>query len=263
MSLQWMPFYVGDYLADTGHLTTVQHGAYLLLIMHYWRTGGLPDDDKQLASIARLPLKQWLSIEPVIKAFFHDGWRHKRIAQERLRASEKYERRAYAGRLGGLEKAKKIISIAKDLPVANGKQILPTTTTTTKESLSDSLSRTKSAERAKKLPSDFVLSEADIKFARERGWSDQRIQEQFERFCDHAQATGRRQVDWHAAWRTWVTSPYQEKVNINGRKQHPADRAFEIADKLDAAFERKVDPSGGVSGSGTDAVGLLEWRRSS
>ena len=82
MNRPWMPLYVGDYLGDTGHLTTTQHGAYLLLMMHYWRKGELPDDDKQLSKITKLPLKIWVEYRPIVQEFFHDGWKHKRIDAE-------------------------------------------------------------------------------------------------------------------------------------------------------------------------------------
>lgn len=47
-----MNLHIGDYLRHTRHLRASEHGAYLMLIMHYTSNDGLPDDDHQLASIA-------------------------------------------------------------------------------------------------------------------------------------------------------------------------------------------------------------------
>ena len=59
MGRAWMPLYVGDYLRDTRDLNTLQHGAYLLLIMHYWQHDALPSDDARLAAITGLSVAQW------------------------------------------------------------------------------------------------------------------------------------------------------------------------------------------------------------
>jgi uncharacterized protein YdaU (DUF1376 family) len=95
----WMPLYVGDYLADTMHLTNGEHGAYLLLIMHYWRHGPLPDDDRALAAIARADAREWARIKASIRGFFlpQDGTlRHKRIDAELSKAKAVSSKRALA-----------------------------------------------------------------------------------------------------------------------------------------------------------------------
>lgn len=93
----WMPLYIGDYLADTMHLTREQHGGYLLLIMAYWRTGApLRDDDGFLASIVKATPAEWRKLRPALSEFFEVGdglWRHKRIDKELSDADEKYTRR--------------------------------------------------------------------------------------------------------------------------------------------------------------------------
>jgi uncharacterized protein YdaU (DUF1376 family) len=101
-----MPLYVADYLADTTHLTLEEHGAYLLLIMHYWRAGGIPNDDAEIAMICRVTLKRWLGLRPKIARLFGEGWQHKRIDAELALAEEKHRRRAEAGKVGGKAKAK-------------------------------------------------------------------------------------------------------------------------------------------------------------
>ena len=107
----WMPMYWGDYLRDTGHLSALEHGAYLMLIAHYWCNGRpLPDDDMALAKIARVTPTIWKKIRPTLCNFFEvnaSTWQHVRIERELTAAADRKEnaviraKTAAAARWGG------------------------------------------------------------------------------------------------------------------------------------------------------------------
>lgn len=107
----FMQLYVGDYLADTLHLTTEQHGAYLLLLMTMWRNGAeLPNDPAKLARIARVTPKRWGQIWSEIGAFFEvDGEtiRQARLTKEFQKAVSISQERKTAGEKGGKANALK------------------------------------------------------------------------------------------------------------------------------------------------------------
>jgi uncharacterized protein YdaU (DUF1376 family) len=100
MKRPWMPLYVGDYLAKTGHLTTLQHGAYLLLLMHYWANGCLPTTDRELMAIARMGEEEWSGNCYAIAKFLTSTWRHERVETELAKVKKLSERRSLAGLKG-------------------------------------------------------------------------------------------------------------------------------------------------------------------
>lgn len=87
----WMPLFVGDYIRDTMHLSTEEHGAYLLLIMHYWVTGGaIEDDDTFIATVARIkPSRVSKKTIATVRRFFEskNGYLHHHRIDEELRKS--------------------------------------------------------------------------------------------------------------------------------------------------------------------------------
>lgn len=119
----WMPLYWGDYLRDTMHLRAEGHGAYLLLIAHYWTRGAaLPADNGYLMTVTRLDAKAWNRLRPLLEQFFEvsDGfWTHGRIERELARSVAITEARRVAGKRGG-----KATANGK----ANSKQVLEQTT---------------------------------------------------------------------------------------------------------------------------------------
>jgi uncharacterized protein YdaU (DUF1376 family) len=85
----WMPLDIGKYLGDTMHLTTLQHGAYLLLLMDYWKRGPMQNDERQLAAITRMDATSiaWADAWAVLKQYFplaDDGLLHNAKADKEI-----------------------------------------------------------------------------------------------------------------------------------------------------------------------------------
>lgn len=99
-ALPYMQLYIADYLADTMHLSTEEHGAYLLLMFNYWQTGrAIPKN--RLAKIARVSSERWGAVEESLREFFTDNgteWVHKRIEDDLASVKETLAKRSAAGK---------------------------------------------------------------------------------------------------------------------------------------------------------------------
>ena len=102
------PLFVSDYLADTWELNGTEHGAYLLILIHYWKQRiGPKTDTGTLKKVTRLDAKVWKRTAPKVMPFFEvrDGRiYHRRIEKELAIAGEKHKKRVEAGRRGAQAK---------------------------------------------------------------------------------------------------------------------------------------------------------------
>lgn len=106
-ALPYMQLYVADYLADTAHLTTEEHGAYLLLLFSYWQTGK-PLRADRLASVSRLSNERWTDVERTLNEFFHvenGTWTHFRVEADLEKVGSKSKNNSEAGKASARARA--------------------------------------------------------------------------------------------------------------------------------------------------------------
>lgn len=109
--LPTMPFFTDAYLADTKHLSTLEHGAYFLLLISMWRAGGsLPNDATLLARYAGVPPRNWPRVWEIVGPLFQiEGGRlvQKKLVSTYKKAIEKRNKFRDNGKRGGEAKALK------------------------------------------------------------------------------------------------------------------------------------------------------------
>lgn len=98
----WMPVYIGDYLRDTEELTCMEHGAYLLLLMHYWQKGGeIGCDIGRLARVCRSDEETARFILGYYFILENGNYKNKRADDEMIKAESRRLSAEENGRKGG------------------------------------------------------------------------------------------------------------------------------------------------------------------
>lgn len=218
-----MPMYWDAYLADTTHLTTEEHGAYLLLLAAMWRrNGSVPDCDKDNARILGMTPAKWRKIKArlmdTISGFSaKDGV----ITQEKLQKTwestqEKIDKNRANGAKGGRPKSRE----NKDLGKANGSVSVNQTESIPEPNPEPEVKREAKASpkkpdsRGSRLSEDWALPKAWGEWAVDEGMDDLSVRREAERFRDYwVSVSGQRGVkaNWQATWRNWVRKHLDEK----------------------------------------------------
>jgi uncharacterized protein YdaU (DUF1376 family) len=105
MTMHYIPLYTGDYLRDTRHLSPMEHGIYLLLLMYCWdKHGFAPLEERQLFGICNARSNDEMeAVRRVLKEFFvqgAEGWYNPRLMRELDEAHAKHEAAIERMRLG-------------------------------------------------------------------------------------------------------------------------------------------------------------------
>jgi uncharacterized protein YdaU (DUF1376 family) len=250
----FMPLYTSDYLGDTGHLSTEEHGAYLLILMQMWNAGGaLPADPSKLARVARCSTKKWLAMQDNVLAFFNidgDQITNNRLTKERQKVEAKTEVRRSAGAKGGAAKALK----TKEQPLANAiaKPYHSPDTITREDTTANAVvahihpeqtntqkgkGKVRGAARGSRLSESWTPTLKDYAFAAKHNLTREEINREADKFRNHwTAATGKGSVklDWEAAWRNWLIGDYgivtkraAAKPSVNGQNVGAFDRVVQ------------------------------------
>jgi uncharacterized protein YdaU (DUF1376 family) len=239
----WMPLHIDDYIRDTDHLSATEHGAYLLLIMKYWRDGGLPADEGLIRRYAKLSVEQWAESRDVLAALFDDGWRHKRIDAELQKAAEIIEKRRTAGK--NTQFKGKSSANAEQMPEhVPSKSTAPLTNNLSEKEAPNGASK----KRATRLPADWVIPDDWLQEAIAAGMTRERALSEAERMKNWSLSSKNGvKLDWRAAWRNW----FKDKLEAPSPRaaSPPSDR-----DRMNATLDQII------SGSRHDSDDSGNWR---
>jgi uncharacterized protein YdaU (DUF1376 family) len=257
-----MPFDVPAYISDTQHLTQAQHGAYLLLLMAMWMSGGwIVDDESQLARVCKTTVLGWRKVAPGILALLEsrDGkLSQKRLLKEMDEALARRHRRALAGSTGGRAKALKnkrtggsnATPLLESFPSSSVDSVL--TLTSSSSFFTESVKEVRDSQRKKghALPPHWIPHDEERLYGRTvLHLNDAQIDKAAEKMRRWAISNAHRAVarksNWDMTFRNWLDNDAErlgtntmEKKDGQGRSRTLQDDSLSVSKALGRLEEK-------------------------
>lgn len=212
MADQYYRFFPGDYQRDTGDLSLVEHGAYRVLLDHYYTQECLPADKEKCYRIARaFTQAEQAAVDNIIKRFFRadgDVLRNKKADKEIIERKAFIDAQSERGKRGAAARWNKENSMAGAMAQALPEQWpddgLPSPSPS---------KRIKNKERGDKSPRFTPPTQDEVKnYCTERN-NSVNSQQFYDFYSAKDWMIGKNKMrDWRAAVRTWE----QREDNSNG-----------------------------------------------
>ena len=223
--LPWFPFWVSDFLASRSVRTMdpEQVGIYVLLLCHQWDGGPLPDDLNTLSMLCHGA--ETNAVRTVLERCFvsvDDLFVNERLEEVRKEQIEKRKQKVRAGMASGRARRKRNSTNKKEQR-SNSVRTEYERVLNESESESESELPTVDIGRKTKLPKSWKPTEEHREQAAKSGLD---LSSEAAQFRNHAEANGRTQVRWNAAFTNWLIKAEQfAKKNGNGRSRGYRDPA--------------------------------------
>lgn len=225
-----MPFDFTAYLADTTHLNTVEHGAYLLLFGAMWRSpdGHIESDDSYLARVVKLPVDKWKraakNIRPLLQVRADGKISQKKLLSVRAEVEAANQATTPAQSSGFSEKSIKSTvpskSVTPDAPLLS--------------SLESSVEIPKKEKKGRKgeaqpLPADWVPADAERLYGKSKcHLTDDEIEYQAEKLrrwaFNNAHLAKGRKPRWDLCFRNFLDGAAIEKKARMARQNGSGSR---------------------------------------
>lgn len=106
-------------------------------------------------------------------------------------------------------------------------------------------------------------TQIDLKYARSKGFSDDRITQEADKFRTYHRAQGTKFADWHAGWRKWIGMCFDQPGNGGNRGQRtgypPASGGDGLAAARDIIAEIDQAERSDAGGTGFAAPSAADW----
>lgn len=214
--MNFFKLYIGDYQRDTAHLSVTEHGAYMLMLQHYYATEKPLPTGKALHRMLRAQDKtERDAIDSIVRQFWHetdDGLVNARADVEITKSATQADtNRRIAVQREGARKAARIehdscSDRGTNRPTNDEPNHSQTPDTTVVAKLRQ-LRPPQAARRGSRLPAGWSPGDEGMAFAAGLGLVNGRAEAELAKFRDFWAAKAGKdaaKLDWGATWRNWA-----------------------------------------------------------